>query len=393
MPWTTAALLALAPLAPADPDTKAVVAASNRFALELYGRLARQEGNLFFSPFSVSTALAMTSAGARGDTLSQMASALHLPGQEQLHSANAALLRQLNGWRRPYQLSVANALWGQKGSPFVPEFLRLQRERYGAPLREVHFADADRAARAINSWVNEQTRRKIHELVTPGHFGPATRLVLTNAIYFKSDWAAKFRRDETRPGPFLVSAAKQVKVPLMSQTTGKGVFRYHATETAKLLEMPYTGGELSLVVLLPAKPSGLGALERQLPGHLNDWLAGLRTVQRVKVTLPRFKVEDGRSLKEPLSDLGMPLAFDLARADFSGISDSTQRLALSDVVHKALVEVNEEGTEAAAATAATVTTLSAAKELEFRADRPFVFLIRDRRSGAVLFLGRLANPA
>jgi serpin B len=207
MYWTIFALLALAPPAPAaEPDTKAVAAANNRFAVDLYGRLAGKEGNLFFSPYSVSTALAMTSAGARGDTLKQMASTLHLPR---------------------YQLSVANSLWGQKGYPFLPEFRRLQREQYGAPLHEVDFADAARAAKAINSWVEEHTRNKIKDLVSPDMLGEDTRLVLTNAIYFKGDWAAKFKKGDTREGPFHVSAAKQVKAPLMSLEARSGPFKYH----------------------------------------------------------------------------------------------------------------------------------------------------------------------
>jgi serpin B len=375
------------------PETSAVTRGNTRFALELYGKLRTREGNLFLSPFSVSTALAMTSAGARGQTLEQMEAALHLPPQRALHPANAALFRQVNdpGKSRGYQLSVANALWGQQGFPFLPAFLELNKEHYGAGLFAADFAaDPEPARKAINAWVEKETRGRIKDLLAPGTIDRLTRLVLTNAIYFKGDWASQFKKASTRDGDFHVSPGRAVKAPLMFQ---KATFGHLDGGTFQALEMPYAGKELSMVVLLPKKADGLAALEKELtPDALAGWLKKLRQ-QEVMVTFPRFRVTAEFELKSALSDLGMPLAFSAA-ADFSGMNKDRERLYLSAVVHKAFVEVNEEGTEAAAATGVVVKARAApADPVVFRADRPFLFLIRDGRSGSVLFLGRLVNPA
>jgi serpin B len=385
--------LLVAPLLAAreGPDTKAVVKGDTAFALGLYGKLRGKEGNLFLSPFSISTALAMTSAGARGETLDEMANTLHLPPQKELHPANAALLRQVNGGgkKRGYELSTANALWGQEGYHFLPAFVKLNKEGYGAGLREVDFAgDAEGARRTINAWVEKQTHDKIKDLLKPGVLDSMTRLVLTNAIYFKGDWLRQFKKDATREEAFQLGGGKGVKAPLMHQT---GTFGYLDGGTFQALEMPYAGKDLSMVVLLPKKVEGLADLEKSLtPDNLAGWLKKLRE-REVEVALPRFKVTSEFQLKPVLSGLGMPLAFSPGKADFSGI-DGSRKLFITAVVHKAFVEVNEKGTEAAAATGVVAGADSALVTPVFRADHPFVFLIRDRRSGSVLFLGRLADP-
>jgi len=370
-------------------NTSVVVPGNTQFAFELHGQLRSQKGNLFFSPFSISTALAMTSAGARGQTLDQMTRTLHLPEQKQLHPALGQLLRQLAAdKKRGYELSTGSALWGQKGKVFLRDYLNLVDANYQAGLQTVDFVGNTESARqTINGWVEKQTKNKIKDLMKPGTLDRNTRLVLTNAIYFKGDWASQFKKDQTRPADFFLADGKTVKTPMMSQ---EGQFRHAHARGMQILEMPYVGNELSMVILLPARGRDISYVERQLtPEKMKGWLKGLRS-QKVQVSLPRFKMTCEFSLKRELAALGLELAF-TPKANFSGM-DGKRELYLSDMVHKAFVDVNEKGTEAAAATGVIVRTLSIERITEFRADRPFVFLIRDRKSGSVLFLGRVMNP-
>jgi serpin B len=379
--------------APAD-DARAAVKGNTEFALSLYGRLRGRDGNLFFSPYSISTALAMTCEGARGQTADEMAKALHFtPDRDRLRAAFAALLAQTRaGKEGDYQLSVANALWGQSGIGFLPDFLNHTRESYGAGLREVDFAGSTEAARqAINAWVEQQTKDKIKDLLPPGVLTGDTRLVLTNAIYFKGFWALQFKKSATKEEPFRTAGGGPVKAPLMHQT---GDFKYADGGDFQALELPYRGDDLSMVVLLPKKADGLAALEQKLTGpNLRAWLGKLRK-QEVQVALPKFKMTREFNLNATLKALGMRRAFVPGGADFSGMAGSVGRkLFIQAVVHKAFVDVNEQGTEAAAATAVGVATTSEPPPPPvFRADHPFVFLIRDNRSGSALFLGRLTNP-
>jgi len=365
---------------------------NNAFALDLYAKLRTGEGNLFFSPYSISTALAMTYAGARGETERQMAGVLHfdLP-QSELHPALGAMVNDLNArGKKGYQLVVANALWGQKGYRFLTEFLGLTRTHYGAGLNEVDFARAaDAARKTINAWVEKQTRDKIRDLIKPGVLGSLTRLVLTNAIYFKGDWASQFKERSTRDEPFTMLDGKQVHVPIMNQTTE---FRYMETDSFQALEMPYVGEELSIVVFLPRKTDGLPAFEQSLSAdNLTTWLSRLRK-RKVLVGFPRFKMTSSFELADVLKAMGMATAFTGA-ADFSGMTGGKD-LHISNVIHKAFVEVNEEGTEAAAATAVVMRLTAALPEPtpSFRADHPFLFLIRDNKTHSILFLGRVLNP-
>ena len=373
-------------------DTAALVQAGNAFALDLYGRLRGREGNLFLSPFSISTALAMTWAGARGGTAEEMARVLHLgPGREGVHEAYRTLLEEVRAdGDEGCRLHVANALWGDKGFQFRREFLELVETSYGAGLRQVDFRTAVEAARrTINAWVEKETRHKIRDLLKPGVLKPTTRLVLTNAVYFKGDWARRFDEKLTRPAPFWVTAGKKVDLPMMHQT---GKFKYAAPDGLQVLELPYAGGDFSMVVLLPRKRDGLGDLEKNLSvENLAKWLKALRR-RKVVVALPRFKATSEFGLGGVLKSMGMRDAFDASAADFSGMT-GRRDLFIQAVVHKAFVEVNEEGTEAAAATGVVVGLTSVALSPPvFRADHPFLFLIRDRRSGSILFIGRLMNP-
>jgi serpin B len=386
---------ATAAQAPAAPkDTAMLVKDNNTFALDLYGYLRKEKGNLFLSPYSISTALAMTYGGARGSTAEQMAKTLHFTqGQERLPAAFADLIRQINGngKQRKYQLHVANALWGQRGYQFLPEFLTLTKQHYGAGLNEVDFkAAAEEARQTINRWVEQQTQDKIKDLIKPGMLDSRTRLVLTNAIYFKAAWLTQFSKGATRDADFHLTADNKVAVPTMHQTKEH---RYLDGGTFQALELPYESGELSMVVFLPKQVDGLAELEQTLTAaRLADWLPRLKQHQ-VEVALPRFKVTAEFQLNDALAELGMPLAFGQG-ADFSGMTGKKDFL-ISAVVHKAFVDVNEEGTEAAAATAVVMKVLSAPPTLQrvtFRADRPFLYLIRDTRTGSILFLGRVMNP-
>ena len=371
-----------------------IVEGNNRFAVGLYAKLKDSTSeNLFFSPYSLSTALAMTYAGAAGETGKQMAEVLRFTVSEsELHPAMGQLIRMLLRKEKGYQFRVANRLWGQKGYEFLPEFLNTTQNHYGAELGELDFArQTEDARRAINQWVEKETERKIKDLIPPGLLAQDTRLVLTNAIYFKGNWRDQFEKEATQDAPFYVSADKEVTVPMMHQIER---FGYRAAEDMQILEMPYADNALSMVVLLPKDKEGLAELEKRIThDDLRDSTRGLRP-REVSVFLPRFTMTSQFSLKDVLQSMGMTLAFDEGRADFSRMSRSEQ-LFISAVVHKAFVDVNEEGTEAAAATGVIMAPTAAPVQEEppvFRADHPFVFLIRDNRTGSIVFMGRVANP-
>ena len=383
------ALAAVAALARAEtPGRESFSAAesNNRFALDLFARLRAADGNLFFSPFSIESALAMTAAGARGRTEEEMRRVLHLPATGDQADAFGRLRHQLSAAdaNRGYRLAIANALWGQKGFGFKPEYVEKVRANYGASLTELDFAaDPDTCRATINHWVEQQTQDRIKNLLGPDTVPPSTKLVLTNAIYFKGDWARQFDRRATFDEAFSV-AGKPQKVPMMHRT---GDYSYAENDLVQVLAAPYKGNELSMIFILPRKKDGLADVEKTA-ADLPKWLGGLHAAI-VMVTLPRFKMTREYKLARTLSEMGMPSAF--SGADFSGISDGA--LVISEVVHKAFVEVNEEGAEAAAATGVVMKTPGPVMHNPvFRADHPFLFLIRDNGSGAILFLGRVANP-
>jgi serpin B len=382
--------LAQGPDAPVA-DRAEAVAGNNAFAFDLYSQLRVKDGNIFFSPDSVATALAMTYAGARGQTASEMASVLHFTLEpRRLHPALGALLHDLNrgGQAGHYHLAVANALWGQQGAHFLPDFLNLTRTNYGANAQEVDFQGASEAARrTINAWVEQETQDRIKELLQPGTVSPLTKLVLTNAIYFKGDWNAQFKKEQTHDAPFTVGTGAKVAIPFMNQT---GHFPYWEDDGTQVLELPYKGKNLSMVVLLPGKLDGLADLEKTLTAdRLGGWLQKLHE-QKVVVGFPRFRTTFRSNLGSTLGKLGMKQAFTSA-ADFSGMTE--EKVSISEVIHQAFVEVNEEGTEAAAATAVVSNAPGPVEQVAvFRADHPFIFLIRDRQSGSILFLGRLTSP-
>lgn len=392
-----AACFVSSPGVAADNDRGTVARGMNFFAADLYGQIRQRPGNFFFSPESIATALAMTLAGARGDTATEMASVLHftLP-PDRLHAALGGLLRARNTPHAGYQLTEADALWGQTGSPFRADFLALLRNDYGADLTPLDFKTGAEAARqTINRWVAQKTADKIVDLIAPGILAADTRLVLTNAIYFKAGWAIPFTAAETQDEEFLVSATRSVEVPAMHRT---GEFNYLDGRSFQALELPYGGDELSMVVFLPNEPNGLPSFEQApLDQLMPEWLGGLSPYPRVVVTLPKFTIRATVSLEPVLQAMGLKRAFS-ATADFSGISGGKD-FSLSAVLHQAFVAVDENGTEAAAATAAVMATTSARQASEppppivFRADHPFMFLIRENQTGIILFMGRVADPS
>jgi serpin B len=399
------AIVTSAHAAPVEPGPAATIAApaalvqaGNQFAFDLYGQLSRdkKDENLFYSPTSISLALAMTSAGARGETATQMAGVLHWKNDAAaLHAGMNAWIRQLNAIDKgqEYELRVANRLWAQQGYKFLNPFLKITREQYQAPLGQINFqTQAEPARQTINQWVEQQTAGKIQDLLPQGTIESRTKLVLTNAIYFKGNWQTPFKKSGTRDLDFAVTSSQKQRVPTMQMTDD---FRFARLEGLKLLQMPYTGGQLSLIAVLPDEVDGLAKVEAGLsPETWKVWTTALKSTQ-VWVRLPRFKMTSEFGLKRALSELGMPLAFEEGSADFSGMNGKHD-LFISAALHKAFVDVNEQGTEAAAATGIVIKPLSAVveptKPQEFHADHPFLIAIVDNRAGSVLFLGRVLDP-
>jgi len=379
----------------AKPATAREVRAAAGASLKLARKLCRAlpGRDLFFSPASISLALAMTHAGARGATARQLEGLLG-PRPPRLHQAHAGLLAQLGALGQGGQatLLLANALWAQLGKPFLPAFTSLVKTRYGAGLRRLDLSgDPERARAVINAWALRSTANKIGDLVPAGTLNAQSRLVLTSAVYFKGDWRLAFPKKATRDQPFRLAGGQRVKVPLMHLT---GSFRYRGTRAFQALELPYKGGRVSMLILLPRRVGRTAAVERHLePRRLARLLRSMPR-RKVEVFLPRFSASHDLALTALLQRLGVKDAFS-ARADLSGM-DGTRLLFLKEVLHRALVEVNEEGTEAAAATSVFSEAMEGEHEPappRFRADRPFVYLIRDSRTGAVLFVGRLMRPA
>ena len=397
-------------LSHADPEkpepmdnAQAAADGQNRFALDFYGRLRAQEGNLFFSPYSISAALSMTREGARAETAAELDRALHL-GPE--FSAQQEALRlalrppEITDWSESgerqqvpaYALEVANRLWGARDATFQPEFLATLKGRYAAPLDQLDFTQSDAARKVINDWVAKSTHDRIKDILAAPLPLPNTRLALANAIYFKAGWTHAFPPHATQEADWHLEGAPPSRAQLMH--TAKG-FRYAETDAAQLLELSYRGGATSMVVILPKGPGKLSSLEAALtPDALAGWLGQL-SPEQVEVHLPRFEfTTPSLRLREQLEALGVKRAFQESRADFSGMSE--EPLYIGAVVHKAFIAVDEKGTEAAAATVVMMARKGARpnppEPKKFRADRPFLFLIRHQQTGAILFMGRLAQP-
>ena len=363
----------------------------NDFAWNLYAQFANESGNLFFSPFSISSALTLTSAGAKGATLEEMRLALRQSGtEEQIHGGMAQLVGQLEKRKEKeggLELVVANRLWGPKDEAFVPTFLERIKTSYNSGVGAVDFiGDPDGSRLQINQWVSDVTRTRIKDLLKKSDVTPSTRLVITNAIYFKGDWALPFNSKLTKKGKFSVLDGGKVEVPFMSQM---GRFAVGRGEDCHLVELPYQGGEFSMVILLPDKVDGIKALQSTVSAkNLDVWLGGMKK-ELLGISLPKFKFEWRGELQDPLKSMGMKLAMS-PDADFSGMC-SGGGVSISKVIHQAYVAVDEKGTEAAAATA--VLTEWGGMKASFLVNHPFLFVIRHRHTGALLFVGRVVNPA
>ncbi|GAG65148.1 unnamed protein product [marine sediment metagenome] len=383
---------------PTAADSKAtnegvgiVVDANNQFALDLYLKFKDtpeySEDNIFFSPYSISTALAMTYEGARGKTAEEMRSVFYLPQDDDIRRYSfARIYNQINKKDKKYKLHTANALWTQIDYLFLDEYLDVVEKYYAGKATNLDFVnETEKSRKTINSWVEDKTNNKIKDLIPQGVLDPDTRLVLTNAIYFKGTWLLQFNKEDTREEDFKVSSEKTVKVDMMSLTDEE--FNYAETEELRVLEMPYDGEELSMLIILP-KEDNLKSVEDLLSLEKLNELRNALTKQEVDVYIPKFKFETKYFMKKTLIEMGMPSAF--GGADFSGMN-GTKTLFISNVIHQAFVEVNEEGTEAAAATAVVIKEAISEKTV-FNADHPFIFMIQERETGNVLFMGRVFDP-
>jgi serpin B len=383
-------------------STRAVADANNRFAFDLYSQLAKDQeytgNNLFFSPFSISSALAITYEGAKGKTADEIRSVFFFPANDTTRRGGfLGLNADINSGDPSYSLRTANALWAEKTYPFLPEYVRTAEHVYGAKTTNLDFiGHPDESRVTINTWVEDKTEDKIKDLIPAGVIDPTTRLVITNAIYFKGNWVKQFDKTKTTDTVFRTAPGKTVTVPMMQRTDEDAVYLYAENSDLQMLSMPYehtTGKELSMVILLP-REDNLTKNEASLNADTLSALQLSAESRRVKVYFPKYTLKTKYSLPKTLGAMGMPTAF-TGNADFSGM-DGTTDLLISDVIHQAFVDVNEEGTEAAAATAVVMKLAAAPANPEpipvFRADHPFIFIIQDDETGTILFMGRVINP-
>jgi serpin B len=382
-----------------DDDIKNLVDGNNAFALDIYQTLRSESGNLILSPFSISLALAMTYAGARGETETQMADVLHFTSQDKVHPAfnalDLALEKEpvnLDEEQEPLKLNVANAVWAEQTYPFLPEFLDIIAVNYGAGVQLADFINKPNEERlAINDWVSEQTEDRINDLLADGTITSYTRMVLVNAIYFKADWLRKFDPNTTYDAPFHLLDGSEVTSPMMNDAM-HGI-PYMLGDGYQAIELAYAGETAAMDIILPDE-GNFEAFEAGFDkAKYDEIIQEMQVSSSVMVSLPKFEFTKDFSLADPLSTLGMGAAFDGATADFSGMTGNKD-LFIADVIHKAFVAVDEAGTEAAAATAVIMEATSAPMyDAFFQADRPFIFIIRDTVNGQVLFMGRVLNPS
>ncbi len=375
-------------------ELAALIKSNNGFALDLYQEIRDEDGNLFYSPYSISLALSMTYAGARAETEQQMAETLHFTlSQERLHPTFNALDLALTGYghenEENFTLNITNALWGQNGINFKKEFLDVLAVNYGAGMRLLDFQTNPEAARIkINDWVSEQTENKIKDLIPEGAIDMWTVLVLTNAIYFKAAWMYAFPEWGTQDGTFTLLDGTQITVPMMSWPQAVSI-RYGEGDDYQAVELPYEGTSMSMLILMPVRDR-FEEFESMLSAErVNEIVENLGS-RYVLVTMPKFEFEASLDLKSTLAEMGMPVAFTY-QADFSGITTDCS-LWIDEVLHKAFVSVDEKGTEAAAATAVIMTSGISPSPVEISIDHPFIFLIRDDDTGTILFLGRVLDP-
>lgn len=371
-----------------------VVNANNKFAFELYSELsnAEERKNSFYSPYSISAALAMTYEGAKGKTADEMKAVFHFPENNILRPNFASIYNNLNKESNSYQLKTGNALWVQKGYPFLEEYTSRVEKYYGGKTASLDFdKETEKSRQTINGFIEEQTNNKIKNLIQPGILNSMTKLVLTNAIYFKGTWEWEFRKADTREQDFKITPDNLVKTPMMYMRPNEASLSYMYTKDLQILELPYKGKEISMLILLPAE--GLDKLESSLTAEkLNEYKKQMIETKLDAIYLPKFEFNAKYAMEDTLSAMGMQTAFS-NEADFSGM-DGSRNLSINKVIHQAYIKVDEEGTEAAAATAVIMKDTSSMPRLEntFRADHPFIFIIQERETGNILFLGRVTDP-
>ena len=370
-----------------------VVNANNQFAFEIYSELNKNaQENMFYSPYSISSALAMTYEGAKGQTADEMKSVFHFPENSVLRPNFAAIYNEVNKGDSAYELKTGNALWVQQDYPFLQDYLTTAEKYYGGKAANLNFVgETEKSRQTINSFIEEQTNDKIKDLIPEGVLSPLTRLVLTNAIYFKGTWEWEFDKSDTREQDFEIAPKNIIKVPMMYMKPDKATFNYADTGNLQILELPYKGEKISMLILLPTE--NLNNVEPSLTAEkLAEYKSQMQETKLDAIYLPKFEFDTKYSLNENLKALGMPTAFNPDLADFSGM-DGTKNLSISEVMHQAYVKVDEKGTEAAAATAVMMMATSAAPGTIFRADHPFVFVIQQKDTGNILFMGRVSDPS
>ncbi|MFC1690749.1 serpin family protein [Nanoarchaeota archaeon] len=376
----------------ATPETaQSVVQANNQYAFELYSQIKKESAeNIFYSPFSISTALAMTYEGAKGQTAEEMQNVFHFPIDDLTRrSGYAKVINQINKKDKKYKLHTANALWAEQNYQFLPEYINVNKQYYGGEITNLDFKNNPSGSKdIINKWVEDQTNNKIKNILSS--LSPLTRLVLTNAIYFKGKWDVEFEESRTKKQDFEITADNTIKVDMMNLAGEDAEFPYTEDDDFQILELPYKGKEVSMVIMLP-KENNISKLDKIDAEKLSEWRNSLRE-QQIILSMPKFKFETKYSMGKTLSDMGMPTAFS-KDADFSGM-DGTKLLMIDQVIHQAFVEVNEEGTEAAAATAVIMIkeAVSMDRPIIFNADHPFMFIIHEKETGTILFMGRVVDP-
>ncbi len=363
---------------------------NNKFAFDLYKQVVDDESNIFFSPYSIFSVLSMTYEGARGETADEIKETLYLPELFDLRLSSARLYNVINKKDKEYLLSTANALWAQKDYSFIEEYFSTIENFYGGKIETLDFVSkTEESRKTINKWVEKQTKDKIVDLIKPGILGPSTRLVITNAIYFKGDWLYQFEKEDTQIMDFTTLNGTKEKVDMMHLDNSDISFLYKDTDKAEILSLPYKGNELSMLIVLPK-----GEFKDFEKGLINEnfekMISGM-SEKNVEVFIPKFKMELEYYLNTPLQNLGIEKAF-TEDADFSGMTGKRD-LSVSDVIHKSFVEVNEEGSEAAAATAVVLkeTAMIDEENIVFKADHPFLFVIRENSTGLILFMGRFGK--